>query len=77
MTLLLASIRRCVSRGSNQPFAMHATCMFATGDIEAAYQSVQEAGAEPVTAIFREPNVAFFNFEDPDGNIQMICAAKH
>jgi predicted enzyme related to lactoylglutathione lyase len=54
-------------------FAMHATCMFATPDIDAAYAWLQEQGVEIVTELYRDPNVAFFNFKDPDGNIQMTC----
>jgi predicted enzyme related to lactoylglutathione lyase len=54
-------------------FAMHATCMFATQDIDAAYAWLEMQGVEIVTELYRDPNVAFFNFKDPDGNIQMIC----
>lgn len=54
-------------------FAMHATCMFTTQDIDAAHQWLQGRGVEIVTELYRDPNVAFFNFKDPDGNIQMIC----
>jgi predicted enzyme related to lactoylglutathione lyase len=57
----------------NGTFAMHATCMFATEDIEAAHAWLQSQDVEIVTELYRDPNVAFFNFKDPDGNIQMIC----
>ena len=57
----------------NSTFAMHATCMFATGDIDAAHALLQSQGTEIVTDVYRGPNVAFFNFKDPDGNIQMLC----
>jgi predicted enzyme related to lactoylglutathione lyase len=57
----------------NSAFAMHATCMFATEDIDAAHSWLQRQGVEIVTELYRDPNVAFFNFKDPDGNIQMIC----
>ena len=57
-------------------FHMHAICMFATKDIDASYQFVQANGGEIVTEIFRDPNVDFFNFKDPDGNIQMVCHNK-
>lgn len=56
-------------------FMMHAACMFPTADIDAAYRLLQEQGVEIVTEIYRDPNVAFFNFKDPDGNIQMVCAS--
>lgn len=57
----------------NSTFPMHASCMFATEDIEAAHAWLQSHGTEIVTELYRDPNVAFFNFKDPDGNIQMIC----
>ena len=57
-------------------FPLHATCMFATQDIDAAYHFVQANGGEVVTEIVRDPNVAFFNFKDPDGNLQMVCHNK-
>lgn len=57
-------------------FAMHATCMFATSDIEAAFAWLQTQEIEIVTELYRDPNVAFFNFKDPDGNIQMICQSS-
>lgn len=58
------------------PFHLHATCMFATTDIDAAYRFMQENGVELVTEIFRDPAVSFFNFKDPDGNLQMVCASQ-
>ncbi len=52
---------------------MRATCMFGAQDIDAAHSWMQAQGVEIVTEIFRDPNVSFFNFKDPDGNIQMVC----
>lgn len=60
----------------NSAFAMHATCMFTTQDIEAAHRWLTSQGVEIVTELHRDPNVAFFNFKDPDGNIQMICQSS-
>lgn len=60
----------------NSTFAMHATCMFATADIDAAHAWLQAQGTEIVTELYRDPNVSFFNFKDPDGNIQMICQSN-
>ena len=57
----------------NDTFAMHASCMFATQDIDAAHSWLQSQEIEIVTELYRDPNVAFFNFKDPDGNIHMIC----
>ena len=57
----------------NNGFEMHATCMFATQDIDAAHGWLEAQGVEIVTDLYHDPNVAFFNFKDPDGNIQMIC----
>jgi predicted enzyme related to lactoylglutathione lyase len=57
----------------DNPFTLHATCMFPTEDMDAAYAWLQAQGTEIVTEIFRDPAVSFFNFKDPDGNIQMIC----
>src|SRR3712207_2448306 len=44
--------------------AMHATCMFATQDIDAAHCWLQTQGIEIVTELYRDPYVAFFNFKD-------------
>ena len=57
----------------NSTFAMHAACMFATDDIDAAHAWLESQGAEIVTAIYRDPNVDFFNFKDPDGNILNVA----
>ena len=57
-------------------FSMHATCMFATQDIDAAHGWLQKQGVEIVTEVFRDPAVSFFNFKDPDGNVQMICQSS-
>jgi hypothetical protein len=57
----------------NSTFAMHASCMFATQDIDAAHSWLLSQGIEIVTELYRDPNIAFFNFKDPDGNIHMIC----
>ncbi len=59
--------------GKDEPFPMHAQCMFRTDDIDAARAWLQEQDATIVTEVYRDPNVAFFNFQDPDGNVQMIC----
>lgn len=54
---------------SNQPLFN-----LSTTDIDAAYQFVvQELGAAIVTEIQAYPDLADFSFEDPDGNIIMIC----
>lgn len=70
---LLLDASHAEQSGPKPNFAMHATCMFATQDIDAAYQRLQAQGVEIVTELYRDPSVAFFNFKDPDGNIQMIC----
>lgn len=61
----------------NTTFPLHATCMFPTDDIDAAHAWLaaegQALGAQIITPIHRDPQVSFFNFTDPDGNIQMIC----
>lgn len=54
-------------------FPLHATCMFSTNDIDAAHTWLIQHDIEIVTELYRDPNVAFFNFKDPDGNIQMLC----
>jgi predicted enzyme related to lactoylglutathione lyase len=58
---------------TNDAYKMHATCMFGTQDIDAAHAWMLSQGIEIVTELYRDPNVAFFNFKDPDGNIQMVC----
>lgn len=54
-------------------FPMHANCMFAASDIDAAHAWLIAREIEIVTEPYRDANVAFFNFKDPDGNIQMLC----
>lgn len=61
----------------NNTFPMHANCMFSTNDIDAAYTWLTARNVEIVTELYRDPNVAYFNFKDPDGNIQMICQNLH
>lgn len=58
-------------------FPLHASCMFSTSDIDAAHSWLTERDIEIVTELYRDPNVAFFNFKDPDGNIQMLCQNMH
>lgn len=59
--------------GEGDPFPLHANCMFGTDDIDAAHAWLQTQDVAIITEIYRFPNVAFFNFQDPDGNVQMIC----
>jgi predicted enzyme related to lactoylglutathione lyase len=73
---LLLDANHAQHRQPNSHFAMHATCMFAAADIDAAHTLLQSQGIEIITEIYRDPNVAFFNFKDPDGNIQMICQSQ-
>lgn len=47
--------------------------MFDTADIDAAYEHMKRNGIEPVTEVQRFPNVSWFKFKDPDGNLHMIC----
>ena len=70
---ILLDANHAAAQTPSSRFPLHPTCMFATQDIDAAYDFVQANGGEVVTAIFRDPQVAFFNFKDPDGNIQMVC----
>lgn len=42
-------------------------------DIIAAYQHVKDIGAKIVSEIQHFPDLSEFSFEDPDGNIIMIC----
>jgi predicted enzyme related to lactoylglutathione lyase len=73
---ILLDANHAEAQQPSSAFHMHATCMFATGDIDASYRFMQENDVEVVTEIFRDPNVEFFNFKDPDGNIQMVCRSK-
>ncbi|WP_349409767.1 VOC family protein [Pseudalkalibacillus sp. SCS-8] len=50
-----------------------ASIMLHTEDIDAAYSFVKEKGGIIVREIERHPDVSFFNFKDPDGNVLMIC----
>lgn len=53
---------------SNQPIFN-----FSAVDIQAAFQHVQNLGAEIVTEIQTYPDLSEFSFKDPDGNILMVC----
>lgn len=54
---------------SNQPL-FNLSCT----DIDKAYEFVKnELDAEIVTEIETFPDLSYFNFRDPDGNIIMIC----
>ncbi|MGR9049572.1 VOC family protein [Halobacillus faecis] len=51
----------------------HPLFNFHTDDIDAAYRFVEELGYIIKSDIQRFADVSFFNIEDPDGNIVMIC----
>lgn len=61
------------SNVNNPKEALRPTMMFDTDDIEAAYRFLQEQGATLLTEIQRYPDVCFFNFQDPLGNVNMVC----
>jgi predicted enzyme related to lactoylglutathione lyase len=42
-------------------------------DIHAAYQDIQEKNMKVIREIEWHGEVAWFNVEDPDGNVVMIC----
>ncbi|WP_284644773.1 VOC family protein [Paenibacillus silviterrae] len=53
---------------SNQPLFN-----LSTEDIHAAYEHVVGMGAEIVEEIETFPDLSYFTFKDPDGNVLMIC----
>ncbi|WP_433751001.1 VOC family protein [Paenibacillus amylolyticus] len=44
-----------------------------TSDIHAAYEYVKELGAEHISQIQTYSDLSEFTFNDPDGNVLMIC----
>ncbi|TDL85894.1 VOC family protein [Vibrio vulnificus] len=46
---------------------------FYTKDIDEAYQLIKSNNIAIVKEIERIGNFAYFNFQDPDGNVLMIC----
>ncbi|MFP7477076.1 VOC family protein [Terribacillus saccharophilus] len=50
--------------------------MLETTDIKLAYERVSEQGGKIVRELEEDAAVAFFNFEDPDGNIVMVCEQR-
>lgn len=46
--------------------------MLDTGDIDAAYLFLKNQGAQITREIERYPDISFFNFIDPDGNVVMV-----
>ncbi|WP_261129965.1 VOC family protein [Bacillus sp. Marseille-Q3570] len=61
---------------NNEP-GTEANLMLHTDDIDEAYAFVKEKGGIIVREIERFPDVSFFNFKDPDGNVLMICEEHH
>lgn len=53
---------------SNQPLFN-----LSTEDIHAAYEHVKHLGVEIVNEIETFPDLSYFTFKDPDGNIIMAC----
>lgn len=51
----------------------HALFNFYAEDIDEAYEFIQQKGIPIVREIERIGDFAYFNFQDPDGNVLMIC----
>ncbi|MBX0358513.1 VOC family protein [Halobacillus sp. Nhm2S1] len=51
----------------------HPLFNFHTEDIDASYRFVEQLGYTIKSDIQRFEDVSFFNIQDPDGNIVMIC----
>jgi predicted enzyme related to lactoylglutathione lyase len=50
--------------------------MLETEDIQLAYEKVAAQGGKIVRVLEEDEAVAFFNFQDSDGNIVMVCQQK-
>ncbi|SDC42303.1 hypothetical protein SAMN05421663_102377 [Terribacillus halophilus] len=50
--------------------------MLETTDIRSAYERVTSQGGRIVRDLEEDEVVAFFNFQDPDGNIVMVCEQR-
>lgn len=51
----------------------HVLFNFYAEDIDLAYSYIKESGITVVKEIERIGELAYFNIEDPDGNVLMIC----
>jgi len=51
----------------------HALFNFFVNDIDEAYEFIENKGIKVVREIERIGNFAYFNFQDLDGNVLMIC----
>lgn len=51
----------------------HPLFNMSAADINAAYDYVKEIGTKYISDIQHFPDLSDFSFEDPDGNIIMIC----
>jgi predicted enzyme related to lactoylglutathione lyase len=60
----------------NNALGIHPAFMLETSDIQLAYKRVSEQGGKVVRELEEDEAVAFFNFEDPDGNIVMVCEQR-
>lgn len=62
---------------SNGPDVPHVKFMYKTSDIEASYRFLEEKGV-PIYPIERpHQGLAFFRFNDPDGNSLMVTQSDH
>lgn len=61
------------SNVNNPKEELRPSAMFDTDDIEAADKYLRENGVEVISEIQRFPDVCFFHFRDPDGNVSMVC----
>ena len=61
------------SNVNNPKGALRPAAMFDTEDIDAAFSFLQAQGATILTEVQRYPDVCFFNFQDPQGNVAMVC----
>lgn len=60
---------------NNQDQPSHPICMLDSDDIDAACEYLKEKGVNIIREVERHPGIAFFNYEDFEGNVFMVCGS--
>jgi predicted enzyme related to lactoylglutathione lyase len=61
------------SQGEFQP-SKYPICNIACDEIHDVWKRFGELGVERLSEIISFPNLSYFTFKDPDGNILMMCS---
>jgi predicted enzyme related to lactoylglutathione lyase len=61
------------AQGEFQP-SNYPICNIACESIKDVWKRFEELDVERISEIIHFPNLSYFNFKDPDGNILMMCS---